>query len=123
MKEGEEVEQFQNLADVATDKLFTQIPAVENGRIHKLHIKEGEPCQVGSILLELEVDDGTPDAVASPAKAQAPASASKGATSTATTSSVVTSQTRTEGGKALSTPAVRDYAKSKNVDIGAVRVG
>lgn len=122
MKEGEEVEQFQNLADVATDKLFTQIPAVENGKIHKLHVKEGQACQVGSILLELEVEEES--AADQPAATKTKPAPSSGAAPVQKAQSNTSTPARStsEGDKVLSTPAVREYAKLKGVEISAIQV-
>jgi len=57
VKEGDQVVEFQTVADVATDKLFTQIPSSYNGKIHKRLHKEEEMCQVGEVFLEVEVED------------------------------------------------------------------
>ena len=66
VEEGEEVEDFQTLVDVSTDKLFTEIPSTEAGKIHKIFIGEGEACQVGEVLFQIEVD-GDDNAKGSPA--------------------------------------------------------
>ena len=50
--------QFDTIADVATDKLFTQIPSSYNGKIHKIFHKEEDQCQVGELLLEFDIDEG-----------------------------------------------------------------
>lgn len=44
------------MADVSTDKLFTQITSTYNGKVHKLFYKEEEACLVGDPLLEIEVE-------------------------------------------------------------------
>ena len=44
------------MADVATDKLFTQIPSPYDGKIHKIFYEVEQSCQVGDVLLEIEVD-------------------------------------------------------------------
>jgi 2-oxoisovalerate dehydrogenase E2 component (dihydrolipoyl transacylase) len=48
VKEGDMVEEFQEVADVATDKLFTTIPSSFKGKIHKRFHKEEDSCQVYS---------------------------------------------------------------------------
>ena len=51
VKEGDAVEEFQHIADVASDKQFTEITAADAGVIHKIHYKEEEVCQVGDLFL------------------------------------------------------------------------
>ena len=51
------IKEFQELAEVATDKLHTSIPSEFNGKIHKILHKEEENCQVGELLLEIEIED------------------------------------------------------------------
>ena len=46
VNEGDMVEEFQEVADVATDKLFTTIPSSFRGKIHKKYVKEEETCLV-----------------------------------------------------------------------------
>lgn len=46
VKEGDSVEEFQEVADVATDKLFTTIPSSYKGKIHKRFHKEEDTCLV-----------------------------------------------------------------------------
>lgn len=58
VKEGDIVEEFQTIADVATDKLFTQIPSAYAGKIHKVFHKEEDTCLVGGVFVEIEVEDG-----------------------------------------------------------------
>lgn len=117
VKEGEEVEEFQNLADVSTDKLFTQIPSTEKGKIHKLYVKEGDPCQVGSVLLELEVEDEAP---AANAKQPATATITSNTQDCPLAADKQEARSTSPGGKVLSTPVVREYAKQKGIIINLV---
>ena len=48
VKEGDSVEEFQEVADVATDKLFTTIPSSYKGKIHKRFHKEEDTCLVSA---------------------------------------------------------------------------
>lgn len=121
VKEGDSVEQFQDLAEVATDKLFTQIPATEQAKIHKLHIKEGDACQVGGLLLELDVDDGV-EQKDTGKPAQSHASSQSGTSNGSQSAAHLKSASLENGEKSLSTPAVREYAKQKGVNIHQVRV-
>ncbi len=53
IKEGDRVEEFQKLADVASDKQFTEITASDSGIIKKIHYQEEDVCQVGHLFLEI----------------------------------------------------------------------
>lgn len=59
VKQGDHVEEFQEIADVATDKLFTQLYSPEKGIISKIYIAEEEFCQVGQILCEIETEESS----------------------------------------------------------------
>ena len=51
--------EFQKLADVASDKQFTEITASTPGVVRKIHYQEEEICQVGDLFLEIETgEDG-----------------------------------------------------------------
>jgi 2-oxoisovalerate dehydrogenase E2 component (dihydrolipoyl transacylase) len=45
------------LADVASDKQFTEITAADAGVIKKIYYQEDDVCQVGDLFLEIEVQD------------------------------------------------------------------
>ncbi len=57
VKQGDQVTQFQKLADVASDKQFTEITAADAGVIKKIYYQEDDVCQVGDLFLEIEVQD------------------------------------------------------------------
>jgi 2-oxoisovalerate dehydrogenase E2 component (dihydrolipoyl transacylase) len=59
VKEGDMVEEYDDLADVTTDKLSTKIPSTYSGKIHRLLVEEEGFCNVGQVLLE--IDDLTDD--------------------------------------------------------------
>ncbi len=53
VKEGDTVEEFQKLADVASDKQFTELTASNSGVIKKIYYREEDVCQVGDLFLEI----------------------------------------------------------------------
>ncbi|KAM3131389.1 hypothetical protein pb186bvf_016461 [Paramecium bursaria] len=57
VKEGDKVKEFDTIADVSTDKMFTQIPCLYTGTIHKRFHKESELCQIGELFLEIDCED------------------------------------------------------------------
>lgn len=54
VKEGDKVEEDQPLAEVATDKVDSEIPSPYEGTITKLLVKEGEIPKVGQVIALLE---------------------------------------------------------------------
>lgn len=57
VKEGDLVDEFDTVAEVATDKLFTELPSPYKGKIHRLMYNEEEACNVGDVLLEIDTED------------------------------------------------------------------
>lgn len=57
VKEGDLVDEFDTVAEVATDKLFTEIPSPYKGKIHRLMYKEDDACNVGDVLLEIDTPE------------------------------------------------------------------
>ena len=49
--EGQKVEEFQKIADVESDKQFTEITAPEEGKIAKIYYQETEVCKVGDLFM------------------------------------------------------------------------
>ncbi len=47
-KEGDKIERDESVLEVATDKVDTEVPAVEGGILHKILVKEGEVAKVGA---------------------------------------------------------------------------
>jgi 2-oxoglutarate dehydrogenase E2 component (dihydrolipoamide succinyltransferase) len=55
-KEGEKVEIEEPLLEVATDKVDTEVPAIQEGIIQKFLAKEGDVVQIGAPIAILNVD-------------------------------------------------------------------
>jgi len=53
IKEGDKVEEHQNIAQVETDKALVEVPSPKTGTILKLHHKEGETLKVGDTLVTI----------------------------------------------------------------------
>ncbi len=111
------------MVDVATDKLFTQIPSSEKGKIHKTYFKEEENCEVGQVLLEIEVDEAAAGESAAPETKATSSSTSTQSTSQASTPSQTIKTTSSQSGSSetLATPATRALARQHNVDLSKVR--
>src|ERR1044071_5329701 len=49
--EGDSVKEDQELVEIETDKAIVKLPSPQNGRIDKLHGKEGDIIKVGQVLV------------------------------------------------------------------------
>ena len=58
VKPGDRVEEHQTLAEMETDKALVEVPSPWSGVIEKLHGKEGEIVEVGSVLNSYKADNG-----------------------------------------------------------------
>lgn len=83
--EGEQIEQDESVLEVATDKVDTEVPALESGVLKEILVKEGDVVQVGAPIAIIETENGEATAPAPKQETQAaPASASKPAAAPAT---------------------------------------
>jgi 2-oxoglutarate dehydrogenase E2 component (dihydrolipoamide succinyltransferase) len=71
-KEGEQVEEGEDLFELETDKATVAVPAPADGILHIL-IEEGREVEIGQVVGDLTVGQGTP--AAAPAAESAPAAA------------------------------------------------
>lgn len=53
MKEGDKVQEYQKLADIASDKQNTEVTATDTGKIVKIYHPVDSVCQVGELLYEI----------------------------------------------------------------------
>jgi 2-oxoglutarate dehydrogenase E2 component (dihydrolipoamide succinyltransferase) len=56
-KEGDQIEQDESVLEVATDKVDTEVPAINAGILKKILAKEGEVVAVGKPIALIEVSD------------------------------------------------------------------
>lgn len=124
VKEGDVVEQFDNLCEVQSDKASVTITSRYDGKILKLHKMVDEIALVGKPLLDFDVEDeegedssssssGESSSDEEEVKVQAVATGAGAAAATA--ASVISS------GKVLATPAVRRIAMENKVDLREVK--
>jgi 2-oxoisovalerate dehydrogenase E2 component (dihydrolipoyl transacylase) len=57
-KPGDEVEEFEPICEVETDKVNTEIPSLYNGKMVKILAEEGQTVAVGEIICQMEIDSG-----------------------------------------------------------------
>lgn len=125
VKEGDVVEQFDNLCEVQSDKASVTITSRYDGKIVKLHKMVDEIALVGKPLLDFDVEDeegedsGSSSSSSSSGESSSDEEAVKAkpdaADAAATASSVISS------GKVLATPAVRRIAMENKVDLREVK--
>ena len=116
VKEGDTVTEFQKIADIDSDKQHTELTSTDTGKIHKIYHPEDSVCQVGELLLEIELPDGK----------AAPAESNK---STQPPSKSVEQPTQRAQGADLggthagieATPAVRSLLRENKLDIKDVK--
>lgn len=53
IKEGDLVEEHQNVLEIETDKAIVEVPSPKAGRIVKINKKEGETVKVGGVLMTI----------------------------------------------------------------------
>ena len=64
-KEGEQIEEGEDLFELETDKATVAVPALADGTLH-ITVQEGQEVEIGQVVGELIVGEGAPAAVAAP---------------------------------------------------------
>lgn len=126
VKEGDVVEQFDNLCEVQSDKASVTITSRYDGKILKLHRAVDETALVGKALIDFDVDDGLGAETQPKSEEQSIAeSASSSSDSSSDSSESSTSGTddseKTRTNRVLATPAVRRIAGENNVSLTDVK--
>jgi pyruvate dehydrogenase E2 component (dihydrolipoyllysine-residue acetyltransferase) len=112
VREGASVKEDQDLVEIETDKALVTLPSPHDGRVNKLHAKEGDIVKVGQVLVSF--DDG---ATAAPS----PRPAEKKDMGTVV-GSIGEEEEVVEIPQAVKAiPAVRARAKELSVDLNQVR--
>jgi pyruvate dehydrogenase E2 component (dihydrolipoamide acetyltransferase) len=117
---GDEVEEYQSVVEVMTDKAVVEIPAPCAGTLTEVRGAAGETVAVGSVLFVIEAkgdapqdDAGKPDPETAPGAVSTPEAAVASETPTALP------PRRT--GKVLAVPSARHAARELKVDLQEVR--
>ncbi|XP_006645814.2 lipoamide acyltransferase component of branched-chain alpha-keto acid dehydrogenase complex, mitochondrial [Oryza brachyantha] len=111
VSEGDQVDEFQRLCEVQSDKATIEITSRFKGRVHQIHFGPGDIVKVGETLLKMMVGDS-----------QTVSNASVG--SSTVHSHAVDDANPGEGnvpGGTLSTPAVRHLAKQYGLKINDIQ--
>src|SRR3989344_9440972 len=74
VKEGDQVNADQSIAEVETDKAVVEMPSPKKGAITRLHFKEGDTITVGQVFvtIALEGEDAKAVSASAPAAAASP---------------------------------------------------
>src|SRR5208283_6138279 len=105
-KEGDSVEEHQNVLEIETDKAIVEVPSPRTGRIAKINKEEGETAKVGDVLMTI-AEEG--EAVEEKPKPQE------------TPKSVSVVGVLPEEEELLATPASRAAARELGIKIETVR--
>eukprot|EP01090_Pellita_catalonica_P017292 TRINITY_DN5184_c0_g1_i1.p1 TRINITY_DN5184_c0_g1~~TRINITY_DN5184_c0_g1_i1.p1 ORF type:complete len:460 (-),score=82.58 TRINITY_DN5184_c0_g1_i1:16-1395(-) len=111
IKEGDEIEEFDPICEVMSDKATLDISSRYSGTVTKIYPQVGEMAQQGKVLVDIDTEDGETDDSDPPSEKAKPDESQK--TSPQQTSSKST-------GKVLSTPAVRHIARTNNINLSDV---
>lgn len=60
-KEGDKIEEDESVLEVATDKVDTEVPAINAGVLKKILVKEGEVAKVGKPIALIEIEGEVAD--------------------------------------------------------------
>eukprot|EP01113_Clastostelium_recurvatum_P004171 TRINITY_DN1183_c0_g1_i1.p1 TRINITY_DN1183_c0_g1~~TRINITY_DN1183_c0_g1_i1.p1 ORF type:complete len:504 (+),score=120.97 TRINITY_DN1183_c0_g1_i1:125-1636(+) len=122
VKEGDSIKEFDPLCDVQSDKATVEITSRYDGVVKKIYTQKGAMAKVGKPLIDIDLGGTSPSASAS---------ASKPASSVAPPATVQASDTpffdettirgRSGPVKVMATPAVRNVAKTNNIQLSQVR--
>ncbi len=108
-KEGEKVEEGEDLFELETDKATVAVPAPADGTLHIL-IGEGQEVEIGQVVGDLTVGEGEP--AAAPAAESAPEAAPVGAAA---------AQPPGPAGPADLSPAVRRVVKEHGLSVAELK--
>jgi pyruvate dehydrogenase E2 component (dihydrolipoamide acetyltransferase) len=67
VREGASVKEDQDLVEIETDKALVTLPSPHDGKVNKLHAKEGDIVKVGQVLVSFD-DGATADSSPRPAE-------------------------------------------------------
>jgi pyruvate dehydrogenase E2 component (dihydrolipoamide acetyltransferase) len=116
VKEGDEVNEDQTLAEIETDKAVVEMPSPYKGTLLKVHVKEKDIIKVGQVLVTIgekgeSVVEGAAEVMAE----------EKAAPATGPSVVGVVPESREEIREVLATPKVRKLAVELGVDLKSVR--
>lgn len=121
VKQGEAVKEDQPLVEVMTDKASVEIPSPRNGTIAALRAEEGDTVPVGAVIVSIAVEGEDAADAGSGEERPAPAAHAHGAPAGREAAGPPAPPAGTGGAGIQATPAVRQLAKKRNVDLESVK--
>lgn len=130
VKEGDEISPGDVIAEIETDKAVMEVEAIEEGRIGKLYIPEGDAdvpvnTTIAMVLIEDEdegdLDSEAPAAPAAAPEATAPASVeTKSPEPASATASSKTAKPANAGDRVLASPLAKRVARDNNLSLAGI---
>jgi 2-oxoisovalerate dehydrogenase E2 component (dihydrolipoyl transacylase) len=121
VKEGDDIQEFDKVCEVQSDKATLEISSRYTGKVIKLHYDKGDMAKVREPLMDIDVEGGEDNKSDEPSPAASSASEPSATPSqTASSTSPSASTAPVDGGKILTTPAVRRLLKENNLSASDV---
>jgi len=120
VKEGDQVEADQPVAEVMTDKATVEVPAPDAGTISQLVAKEGDMIPVGEVLLKMTLGAAASGVQESKTEAPKQESAPEPQAQAAAPTGTPTIAPPVAKSDVLAAPSTRRLAREMNVDINQV---
>lgn len=112
--EGDTIEQDESVLEVATDKVDTEVPAINAGILKQILVKEGDVVPVGNVIAIIETDANAAAPAPKTETKAAPTTAAVAHQPTAVVENATTIPSRSDDGKFYS-PLVRNIAKEEGI--------
>src|SRR5919108_1740668 len=122
VREGDVVEEDQNLAEIETDKAVADLPSPYAGVIQRLHHQAGDRIPVGSVLVSFAEDEKEPtETEPAQAKPREEEALPKAAADTGAAPRIDRAVSEPGAARVLAAPATRRRARELGVDLAAVQ--
>lgn len=130
VKAGDTVTDETILMEVQNDKAVVEVPCPVEGKVVAVAVKEGQVCNIGELVMTIEVTGELPaesmhhktDSHAAPAPAAAPAAAAAAPAPTAAPAAAPAAAAPSAGAgrEVLATPSVRKLAREQGITLAEV---
>ena len=122
VREGDVVQEDQNLAEIETDKAIADLPSPYAGVIHRLHHQPGDRIPVGSVLVSFAEDaKGPTETVPTQTTRRDEEAPPEAVADMVAAPQVDRAASEAGAGRVLAAPATRRRARELGVDLAAVQ--
>lgn len=115
-KEGDRIEQDESVLEVATDKVDTEVPAINGGILEKILAKEGEVVQVGSPIAIINTN-GSSEESSSAINSTQQTQAATAPVATATVASPAATTSEKPSGDRFYSPLVLNICRQEEISM------